>query len=107
MSNDLALETLKQLEAALDEYQAGDSNPEAVRAFEGLLKDLRDSAHAPSNLVAEKIGSIRQYIEALYSPRKHGRHGGVDQVKLFIRHDLASLQTIVARGRAGSDSEND
>jgi hypothetical protein len=99
MSNDSTLETLKQLETALDEYSSGDSNPEAVGAWETLLKRLEDSAEAPENLVAEKIGRLRQYVDDLYSPRKHRKHGGIDQVKLFIRHELASLRNMLSRRR--------
>jgi hypothetical protein len=97
-----AVDLIRELETALDEYEPGQSNPEAVRTFDRLLKEIERSADAPSNLVAEKAGSIREYAGILYSPRKHQRHGGVEQVKSFIRQDMSSLRTIVEVGRKRS-----
>jgi hypothetical protein len=91
-----------QLEAALDEHEPGHANLEAIRAFDRLLKQIEMSANAPENLVAEKIGSIRELVNVLYSPRKHQRRGGIEQVKSFIRQDLSSLKTIIERGRKRS-----
>ena len=97
-----AVDLIGELEAALDEYEPGQSNPDAVRTFHSLLKDIEGSADAPKNLVAEKTGSIRELVDVLYSPRKHQRRGGVEQVKSFIRQDLSSLRTIIQRGRKRS-----
>jgi hypothetical protein len=102
MNNKPAHKVLERLEAALDEYEPGYANPEAIRDFGRLLKELTDSTDAPTNLLTEKIGSIRELIGVLYSPRKHQRRGGVEQVMSFIRQDLSSIRIIVERGRKRS-----
>lgn len=97
-----AVDLIHQLEAVLDEHEPGQANPEAVRAFDRLLKEIDRSADAPKNLIAEKIGSIRELVDVLYSPRKHQRRGGVEQVESFIRQDLSILRAIVERGKKRS-----
>ena len=99
MSNQTAITLVGRLEAALDEYEPGYANAEALQTFKSLLKELNESAGDFTNLVAEKVGSIQEWLSILYSPRKHQRHGGVERVKLYIRQDLSSLRAIVERGK--------
>jgi|SRR5215213_634597 len=102
MPNETALEWLKQLEKKLDQYQPGYANSEVTQSFKDILKELSNTAEAPSNLVDEKLGSIRELLDVLYSERKHQRRGGVENVKAQILMDVESLKMILQRGRAMS-----
>jgi hypothetical protein len=100
--NKIALDCLKRLEQKMDEYQPGYANSEATQTFKDILKELSDSADAPSNLVDEKLGSIIELLGVLYSEGKHRRRGGVENVKSQILMDVASLKMILERGRTSS-----
>ena len=105
MSNDKALEVLNQIQKALEDYQTGYANSEAIRVIDGLLREVRNSAEAPANLVGEKLSSIRELVGIVFSSRKHQRYGGVESVKSSILRDLASLRIILSRRSNAEESQ--
>jgi hypothetical protein len=97
MGNNKALESLNKIKPALDDYQGGYANSEAIRAIDSILKEVEDSAEAPINIVTEKTGSIRELVKILYSPRRHQSSGGIEHVKSLILQDIKSLKLILSR----------
>ena len=85
-----------QIDQFLDSHPGGGANPDSLREIESLGRHLKwTSSHFD-----EKVDSLLNWADILYSSRKHARWNtrlisGVDQVRGFIRQDLASLKFII------------
>jgi len=85
---------IDNIEEAIKNNTPGWENTDAIDKINSILNQLTDFRISPAN---EKISSIREWVNILYSPRKSERYGGVDKVKLFIFHDCVSLRQIIQK----------
>jgi hypothetical protein len=89
-----SIEALDTIERALCEYEAGWNNTDARAVIHQAVFVIRCEAGDHSQ-VREKLVSLSGWVDKLYSPRKHGRWGGVDCVKGYALADCSGLRRLL------------
>jgi len=83
-------ELVDQLESMSKRYSVGYKNDEAIRAMTPVLRAL-DSECGSNAYLGEKVVSARHNFDTMFSPRKHLKYGGADEVAYRFRSDLGSI----------------
>ena len=96
-----AVETIRNI---IETYSAGWRNEEALKAVEAELFRLGVDNSDP--YILEKIGSIKERANILYSPRKVERYGGVENVRSQIYGDCNSIRSAATRLARTNDDEH-
>jgi hypothetical protein len=107
------IELVRKIEEAIDEYCGGSQNTDAQRIIQSTIWEIRHrvgmmeeswTGEAGQKLpfnhdgyVSEKLSSLKEGVDNLFSPRKYARAGGVDQVKRQALGDCSRLRTYFGR----------
>jgi hypothetical protein len=112
MSMTKLIELVQKIEKAMDENEGGSQNTDAQRIIQSKIWEIRHqvgmmegyrAGEAGQELlfdhgyVSEKLGSLNEEVDKLYSPRKHARAGGVDEVKRQATGDCSRLRMYFGR----------
>jgi hypothetical protein len=90
------LREIRSIESVLSESTKGWANATAKAAVERHLQAIA-AACGEGHGIDGKVASIRNWLDVLFSARKHANYGGPDRVESHIRHDLASISGIAGR----------
>jgi hypothetical protein len=112
MSMTSLVELVQKLEKAIDENDAGWQNTDARRSTQSMIWEIwnqlgtkegyraGEEGHEirfDQGYVIEKLGSLNEEVDKLYSQRKHAMAGGVDGVKSQAMGDCARLRMYFGR----------
>jgi hypothetical protein len=112
MSMTNLVELVQKIEKAIDENGAGWQNTDARRSTQSMIWEIRNQLGTKEGFrageeghevlfdqgyVSEKLGSLNEEVDKLYSPRKHAMAGGVDAVKRQAMGDCARLRMYFGR----------
>ncbi|MGB9073566.1 MAG: hypothetical protein WCC22_13070 [Terriglobales bacterium] len=102
-----------RIENALDEYAAGWKNTDALSIIGTAIREIGHRVNFgvegyrmcvdghvfefDHGYAREKLSSLKEEVDALYSPRKHERWGGVDTVKRHARSNCCKLRSYFSR----------
>jgi len=87
-------EATEAIYSALNEFTIGCVNPKAKRAIEPEIAILRSMADGPLNGL---VDSLADWVDILFSERKHQRYGGAATVKSHVLEDLSRIESCVGR----------
>jgi hypothetical protein len=112
MSMTNSVELVQKIEKAMDENEGGWQNIDARQIIQstiweighqvGMKEGYRAGEAGQGVLldhgyVTEKLGSLNEEVDKLYSPRKHAMAGGVDDVKRQAMGDCSRLRMYFGR----------
>ena len=90
MSPSRIRDLVDQLTSLSNSYSAGFKNDVAIREMTPILRAL-DSECGANAYLGEKVVSARHNFETMFSPRKHLKYGGADEVAYRFRSDLGLI----------------
>jgi hypothetical protein len=86
----------------LDEWTTGWANQTALQELRRHIVAIRDAT--VDDYIREKVGSLSAWLDILFSPRKHLKYGGEEQVKQHARTDCYKIHTYAtSRQRHGEE----
>ncbi len=104
---------VQNIENAMNEYTAGWRNTDALRIISTTIQEIWYQSGRMEGYrlvetgqgwlpfdhgyVRERLTSLKGEVDVLYSPRKHARAGGADEVKRQAMGDCSRLRTYFGR----------
>lgn len=112
MSMTELIDLVDRIEKVMDEYEGGWQNTDARRIIQSTIWEIRHQVGMMEGYragevgqeflfdhgyISEKLGSLNENADKLYSSRKHARSGGVDEVKRQAMGDCSRLRKYFGR----------
>ena len=88
----------------MDEWATGWANQTALQELRRHIAAIRDATG--DTYIREKVASLSAWLDILFSPRKHLKYGGEQQVKQHARTDCYKIHTY-ATSRLRERQENE
>jgi hypothetical protein len=84
-----------RIEKCLENYTGGWKNTQALSIISEAMSDIdREAGHY--TYIHEKLAHLREWVDKLYSPRKHAPLG-IDRVRSFVIGDCRQITMYLNR----------
>ena len=110
MSMTELIDLVDRIEKVMNQYEGGWQNNDALRIIRSTVWEIRHRVGMMEGYrvgevdqdfdhgyISEKLGSLNENADKLYSSRKHARSGGVDEVKRQAMGDCLLLRKYFGR----------